>query len=107
MNGGSNTGSVGRLSCGSGSTNVGVCRIEFDSMPGRELRSGGSVRPGRFAHSGSDTGPDGGFGCWLTDGDGRGTVGGTGACGVAGGVGEPGGAVDGAGEAGTGCPAGG
>jgi hypothetical protein len=112
MNGGSNTGRVGNPSCGSGSANVGVRRIELDSIPGSELRSGGSVSPGRLAHSGSDTGPDGGFECWLIGGDGRGTVGGMGACGVDGATGVPGGADDGAGddgagEAGTGRPAGG
>src|SRR5476649_455812 len=58
MNGGSNTGRVGRPRWGSASTNVGVRSTESDSMPGSELRSGGSVRPGRLAHSGSDTGPD-------------------------------------------------
>ena len=109
MYGASKAGRVGSPRCGSGSANVGVSSAESDSMPGNELRSGGSVSPGRLAHSGSETGPDDGFECWLIAGDGRGSVGAMGACGSADGVGwtSPGGALDGAGDAGTGCPAGG
>jgi len=94
MNGGSKTGSVGSPRC-TGSTNVGVPSTESSPRPGMELRSGGRVSPGRVAHSGSETGPDGGFGCWFTGGDGRGIGG------------APGGASDGAGDAGTGRPEGG
>jgi hypothetical protein len=76
------------------------------------------VRPGRFAHSGSETGPDDGCGCWLTGGEGRGMVDapGTSAAGVADGAGvadaggggiEPGGAEVGSGDGGTGWPRGG
>jgi hypothetical protein len=41
---------------------VGGGRTELCSIPGRLLRSGGSVSPGRLAQSGNETGPDGGSG---------------------------------------------
>ena len=66
-------------------------------MPGIALRSGGSVSPGRVAHSGRDTGPDGGFGFWLTGGEGLGIVDCAGASGAAAGAGGAVGAEGGAG----------